>query len=134
MENIGSIKTPGEIYPVRRAELRPFMSLSRESMPVSTETSAVSPGEKKDRARLRETAQNFEAVFIRCLLRSMRSTLETGGIFGSGIEGDIYADMMDMAVADGVSRRGVMGIGEMLVEYLTPRGGQADDPTIQEKR
>jgi len=76
---------------------------------------------KKDEARdaeLRKAAEGFEAIFIRQFLKSLRATLPGGGLFGTGAEGEIYADMMDNAIAETASKRGAFGIADIIYRQL----------------
>jgi len=69
-------------------------------------------------AELRKAAEGFEAIFIRQFLKSLRATLPGDGLFGKGTEGEIYADMMDNAIAETVSKRGAFGIADMIYRQL----------------
>ena len=43
------------------------------------------------------------------------------GMFGSGVAGEIYSDMMDTAVADKIAERGSLGLADMLYGQLVKR-------------
>lgn len=68
--------------------------------------------------RLEKAAEGFEAIFIRQLLKTMRSTLSGEGIFGKGSVGEIYGDMMDNALADILAKRDALGIADSLYRQL----------------
>ena len=72
--------------------------------------------EKK--AKLRKAAESFEAIFIRQMLRSMRSTLLDGGMFGSGATGEIYSDIMENAIAEKMAERSVLGLADLLYKRM----------------
>ncbi len=83
----------------------------------------VNHGEGKDdieakKIKLEKAAEGFEAIFIRQLLKTMRSTLSGEGIFGKGSVGEIYGDMMDNALADILAKRDALGIADSLYRQL----------------
>ena len=73
------------------------------------------------RAELSKAAQGFEAIFIRQLLKTMRSSVPGGGMYGGGVSGDIYADMVDNALAESMAERSRFGIADILVREMTKR-------------
>ena len=48
----------------------------------------------------------------------MRSTMSEGGMFGNGISGEVYADIVDNAVADIMSKRSALGIADDLYNSM----------------
>ncbi len=74
--------------------------------------------------KLRKAANDFEAIFARQILKSMRSTLEDGGMFGSGSIGEIYSDMMDNAISEIIAKRGELGLAnsiyKQMIKYIEP--------------
>ena len=70
------------------------------------------------KARLREAAEGFEAIFARQILKTMRSSLSDGGMFGSGSTGEIYSDMMDNAVAEKIAKRGELGLADAIYKQM----------------
>jgi len=100
------------------AAARKFFPLKREREPMELKkASPVDPHEAR-KAKLKKAAVEFEAIFIRQLLKTMRSTVPGDGIFGRGVTGEIYAGMMDYAVAEKVARRGTLGIADALYRQL----------------
>ncbi len=72
-------------------------------------------GEVRD-AKLREAARGFEAIFIRQLLKTMRTTVPGAGPYGSGAAGDIYGDMVENAISETMSAQGRFGIARVLLD------------------
>jgi len=100
------------------AAARKFIPLKNEPKPVEPwKEPRVDPLEAR-KAKLRKAAVEFEAIFIRQLLKTMRSTVPGGGMFGKGAIGEIYAGMMDYAVAEKVARRGTLGIADAVYRQL----------------
>ena len=70
-------------------------------------------------AALDETAKQFEAMFIQMMLKSMREASFDSGLVKSDAM-DSYRDMMDKELAVQLSKRGAMGIANMLKQQLAP--------------
>ena len=70
------------------------------------------------KAKLRKAAEGFEAIFARQILKSMRSTLTDGGMFGSGSAGEIYSHIMDEAVAEAIAKRGDLGLADLIYNQM----------------
>lgn len=67
---------------------------------------------------LREVAQQFESMFVQMMMKSMR---EAG--FGEGMlesrEAETFQSMHDKEIAQQISRRGGLGIADMLVDQMS---------------
>lgn len=68
-------------------------------------------------AKLKSAAQQFEAVFLRQMISSMRSASLGDGMFDNQATGQ-FQDMADAKTADSMSTQGVFGIAEMLGKQL----------------
>jgi flagellar protein FlgJ len=87
---------------------------------------------KKDPdAALKQAATQFEAVFVRALLKSMREALPEGDPLSSDA-GKMYTSMYDEQIAQKLSERG-LGIADIMVKQLAGRthraGKQAGGPS-----
>lgn len=76
---------------------------------------------EQDPQALRATAKQFETIFTKMMLQSMRDARLGEDIFGSSA-GDMYQSMFDDQIALEMSRGQGIGIAEMLLEQLK-RGG-----------
>jgi Rod binding domain-containing protein len=76
------------------------------------------PGD--ERAKAERTAAQFEELFVRSMVSSLRSTatLDGGGMFGSGPGSDTFADWFDQNLAQQISRSTRVGIKEQLLADL----------------
>ena len=79
-----------------------------------TSLGAIAPDTAAQRASLRTAAQQFEAVFLRQMIGSMRSAHLGEDLFGSQAT-DQFRDMADANLADSMSHQGVFGIAQMLL-------------------
>ncbi|WP_010628982.1 flagellar assembly peptidoglycan hydrolase FlgJ [Halomonas sp. KM-1] len=82
-------------------------------------------------AGLRGAAQQFEALFLQMMLKSMRDTIPSGGLLDSQ-QTEFYQSMMDQQWAQTMAGRGI-GLADHLVAQLesqlgisSPRSGVAD--------
>lgn len=77
---------------------------------------------------LKETAQQFESLFLLEFLREMEKTLEQRSIFGGGIEGNMYGDIARWELAKNISSQAKLGIADALLEQLTSRSEPLSKP------
>lgn len=71
---------------------------------------------------LHEVARRFEGLFIEMMLKSMRDSVQKGGLMESQA-GDMYQQMYDRQIADNMSSGRGLGLAEMMVRQLTAQGG-----------
>jgi peptidoglycan hydrolase FlgJ len=72
-------------------------------------------------------AQQFEALFLNTLLKSMRDASAGDGLFDSE-QTKLYTSMLDQQFAQTLSKRGI-GLADMMVKQLSQQaGGGADSP------
>ncbi|MGE4430628.1 MAG: rod-binding protein [Sphingobium sp.] len=73
-------------------------------------TGAVDPEKLK-------VAQQFEAIFLRQMIGSMRSSTLAEGMFDTSAS-DQFRDMADARTADAMSQTGGLGIADMLMKQF----------------
>ena len=71
-----------------------------------------------DPAALREVARQFESVFTKMMLESMRAASFGDPLFGSD-QADMYQDMMDDQLAIEMSQGKGMGLADLLIRQLS---------------
>ena len=69
-----------------------------------------------------EVAQQFEALFIQMMLKSMRDAVEDGGLFGSD-QLNTYQQMADQQTALDMASKGGIGLAEALGAQLSRNQG-----------
>jgi flagellar protein FlgJ len=74
-----------------------------------------------DPAALREVARQFESIFTKMMLDSMRAASFGDPMFGSD-QGDMYQDMMDDQLAIEMSQGKGLGLADMLIRQLSHGG------------
>jgi len=80
----------------------------------TTSLAPRSPDSAAQRGALRAAAQQFEAVFLRQMIGSMRQAHLADDMFGSQAT-DQFRDMADANLADSMSHQGVFGIAQLLL-------------------
>ena len=65
--------------------------------------------------RIRETAQEFEGVFISMLLKAMRTSVGNGGLFKNGMDAQTYRDMFDQEVGRQIAKGGGIGLAQLVL-------------------
>lgn len=82
---------------------------------------------------VRAVAQQFEALFLQMVLKSMRDASEGDPLFDSD-QGDLYRDMYDKQLALDISTKGRgVGLAEALVRQLQPQLGVATEGPAESK-
>ncbi len=79
-----------------------------------------------EKAKLRKAAEGFEAIFLRQLLKTMRSTVPEGNMYGGGSTGEMYADMVESSLAETMSKQGRLGIANTLYNRMVKRIDQRE--------
>jgi Rod binding domain-containing protein len=80
---------------------------------VPTTPRAAAPGAEAD--RLRDTARELEGVFLGLLMKAMRSTVGSGGLFKEGTDTQTYRDMFDQEIGRSMARAGGIGLAQMVL-------------------
>ncbi|HKT76345.1 MAG TPA: rod-binding protein [Sphingobium sp.] len=82
------------------------------------------------KAQLEKVARQFEAIFLRQMIGTMRQSGGGEGIFDSSAT-EQFRDMSDARTADSMAEKGALGIAEMLLrqyESRTPAASAAPAP------
>ncbi len=80
-----------------------------------------------DPGALRQVAQQFEALFARMMIKSMRKAIGTDPIFGSD-QAQTYQSMFDDQLSLDLTRGKGLGLTDMLMRQLRGAGAVAADP------
>ena len=83
--------------------------------PLAARAAPEAQGTKPD--RLRETAQEFETVFLAQLLGTLNRGLGQA-LSGEGGDQDIYQDMFNQEVARLISRTGGIGVADAILREM----------------
>lgn len=75
-------------------------------------------GKKIDEKRLKQAAQDFEALFINQLLQSMRRTVGKSGLLGDAPGKDVYQSLFDREISRKLAQQGGLGLGNTMVQKI----------------
>ena len=94
----------------------------------SKETRVTAENLRSEKARLMKACQDFEAIFISHLLKTMRTSQEEESeLFGDGLGGEIFQDLFDSEMAKTLSTGEGMGLARRIfsdLERLLPDASQ----------
>lgn len=89
-------------------------------------------GEKRvDRDKLKKSCADFESILISQLLKSMRQTMTTSGLMGSGSGKDMYISLFDQELSQSLAKRGGLGLGKMIYNRVIQQE-ERNKPTLSE--
>lgn len=83
---------------------------------------------KNSSQALKESAKQFEALFINMMMQSMRQASPKGGLFESN-ENAMYTSMLDQQYSQLFAQRG-MGFADMILKQLTKSNGIEADSAL----
>lgn len=75
--------------------------------------------DKTDPQRLKETAQQFEAIFIQQMFKEMRRNIPNEGLIPRGNADDIYAQLLDFEAAKITAQQGGIGLTKLIMQQLS---------------
>lgn len=80
---------------------------------------SLSPNKKMSDRKMRETADEFEAMVYRAMIKEMRKTVPTeDGLFGESQQMQMYTDIMDDNMAQHLAKENNLGIDQLIYEEL----------------
>lgn len=83
----------------------------------ASSTNATKPPAHGAKTETESMAANFEAIFVRQMLSTMRTTSLGEGLFdGQGTKE--FRDMQDSMVAENMADKGIFGIAELLNNHV----------------
>ncbi len=73
---------------------------------------------QRDLNKLKETSQEFEAIFVMQMFKEMRKTVPNDGLFEKNMSTEMFQEMMDMETARAVSKGPGLGIAEAMYRQM----------------
>ena len=101
-------------------------------MQINAISQGVQPNASAEKAQLKEVAKQFEAIFLRQMIGTMRQSGGGEGIFDSSAT-EQFRDMSDARTADSMAEKGALGIAEMLLRQYESRTPKAPATPTQAK-
>ena len=99
------------------------LPLINPQVPASLKAKGDSPAQAK------KVAQEFEAMFVGMMLKSMRETVGKDKLTGGGHGEETFRSLLDQEYAATASRNGGVGLAKMIEQELTRNG--ATLPTVK---
>lgn len=81
-----------------------------------TQAPKTAPG--RNPQKIKEQAQQFEAIFIQQIFKEMRNTIPEGGLIERGNADDVYSQLQDAEVAKVMAQRGGIGLADLMMKQL----------------
>ena len=92
-----------------------------------TATRAAAPAQANEKAQLQKVAKQFEAVFLRQMIGSMRQADLADGAFDSSAT-EQFRDMADARTADSMAEKGGFGVADLLMRQFAAKAGATQVP------
>jgi peptidoglycan hydrolase FlgJ len=90
-----------------------------------------SAGEAR-KAEIRKAAVQFQSIFVEMMLKSMRDTVHQDKLTGGGHGEEVYGSLLDREYAAAISRRGNIGLAEMVERQLLAQGKGSEKTNIRD--
>ncbi len=84
-------------------------------VPVEIRPDLQATGGARDQAQLQRAAREFEGVFLGLLLKAMRGSQPSGGLFREGSDTQMYREMFDQEVGRAMAKAGGVGLAQMIL-------------------
>lgn len=72
-----------------------------------------------DQKTIRKLAQDFEAIFVKMVVESMRRAVPKSGLVGDSNAKEIFQSMLDTEYANEITRQRILGLATTLENYLS---------------
>ncbi|MBI5893019.1 MAG: peptidoglycan DD-metalloendopeptidase family protein [Deltaproteobacteria bacterium] len=73
-------------------------------------------GAASDKEDIKKAAQDFEAIFINYMLKTMREGVSKSGLLHGGNAEEMYTSMMDEELSKAIAQKGGIGLGSILLK------------------
>ena len=81
--------------------------------------SRVESGNEMRNSRLEDACKDFQALFVKQMLDSMRKTVNKQGLLNGGRAEEIFEDMLYDKYAEKISENAGLGLDKMLYQQLS---------------
>lgn len=85
-------------------------------------TQAAKAPKGQDPVKLKEAAQQFEAIFIQQMYKEMRKTIPDDGLIPRGNADDVYIQLQDLEAAKITAQQGGIGLADLMLQQLLDKG------------
>lgn len=78
----------------------------------------LNSGSAHSDAQLKKVSKDFEAIFMRMLLKEMRDSVQKSGLMGDSMATGFFESMQDGQLADHLASAGGIGLGAMVYRQM----------------
>ena len=90
-----------------------------ENIQNTSDNNAVSKyGKEKEKKRLRQVSEDFEALMINQMLKEMRKTVDKSGLIDGGMAEQIFEDMLYDEYAKEFSKTKTFGLADIIYNQM----------------
>jgi flagellar protein FlgJ len=90
------------------------------------------PGSRKiDREKLKKACSDFEALFLARMLKMMRQSVPSSGLWGNSPGKEIYDSLMDQELGKKMAQREGLGLGKKLYNQVLKREEKSEPLSAQ---
>jgi len=84
--------------------------------------------EEKDDVKLKKACEDFESIFVNMLFKSMRNTVQEGGLTKKSHAREMFEGMLNEEMANSISKGQGIGIAKILYDSISnkEKGSQLD--------
>jgi len=75
--------------------------------------------ESQDEEKLKKACEDFEAIFVNMLLKSMKNTVDEGGLTKKSHAREMFEGMLDEEMASSIAKGRGIGIAKILYDSLS---------------
>src|SRR3990172_9199462 len=79
---------------------------------------ALRPGREEEK-KLRKISQEFEAIFLSFMMKSMKKSVPEGGVLPQGAGHDLYRQMFDEEIARSLATSKGIGLADVIYRELS---------------
>ncbi|MBP9706045.1 MAG: rod-binding protein [Oligoflexales bacterium] len=94
------------------------LNKTQQASPSEPTSIEVDAKDARQRTKFRESAQEFESMFLELVLKSMRDTVIKSELIDGGSAEDIYQSMLDQEYAKNMASTGITGLADVLEKQL----------------
>lgn len=84
----------------------------------TVQNSAHNSQKSLEDTRLKEACKDFQSIFVKQMLDSMKKTINKGGLLDGGQAEEIFGDMLYDEYAKKISENGNLGLDKMMYQQL----------------
>lgn len=92
------------------------------------------PGSRKiDRERLKKACSDFEALFLARMMKIMRQSVPSSGLWGNGPGKEIYDSFMDQELGKKLAQREGLGLGKKIYHQVLKREEKSEPLSAEDR-